>query len=76
MEEYMYRQAEIKVHTYEVVIHSVLDVILRNGVFPVDDLQLGSLLKWVLLKTQQVEDASQSLHGNNKDNNKLSSRRS
>lgn len=27
-----------KVRTYEVVIHSVLDIILRDRVFPVDDL--------------------------------------
>lgn len=47
--------------TYEVVVHSVLLVILRDGVFPVDDLQLGPLLKWVLLETQQVEDASEGL---------------
>lgn len=61
-EQEAYR-GEMKVHTYEVVIHSVLDVILRDGVFPVDDLQLSSLLEWVLLKTQQVEDASKGLRG-------------
>lgn len=38
--------------TYEVVVHSVLLVILRDGVFPIDDLQLGPLLEWVLLETQ------------------------
>lgn len=59
----MDRQAETsrhkrKVHTYEVVVHSVLDIVLRDGVFSVDDLQLGSLLERVLLETQQVEDAS------------------
>lgn len=47
--------------TYEVVVHCVLLVILRDGVFPIDDLQLGPLLEWVLLETQQVEDASESL---------------
>ncbi len=47
-----------EVRTYEVVIHSVLQVVLRDGVFSVDNLQLGPLLKWVLLKTQQVEDTS------------------
>lgn len=49
--------------TYEVVVHSVLGVVLRDGVFPVDYLQLGPLLEWVLLETQQVEDASQGLSG-------------
>lgn len=48
-------------HTYEVVVHSVLGVVLRDGVFPVDDLQLSPLLKRVLLETQQVEDASEGL---------------
>lgn len=47
--------------TYEVVVHSVLGVVLRDGVFPVDDLQLGPLLERVLLETQQVEDASEGL---------------
>lgn len=47
-----------KERTYEVMIHSVLDIVLRDGVFSVDDLQFGPLLEWVLLKTQQVEDAS------------------
>lgn len=50
-------------HTYEVVVHRVFDVVLRNGIFPVDDLQFGSILEWVLLKTQQVEDASEGLRG-------------
>lgn len=45
------------------MIHSVLGIVLRDGVFPVDDLQLGPLLKWVLLKTQQVQDASEGLQG-------------
>ena len=49
------------VRTYEVMIHSVLDVVLRDGVFSVDYLQLCALLEWMLLKTQQVEDASQGL---------------
>lgn len=49
--------------TYEVVVHSVLGVVLRDGVFPVDYLQLGPLLEWVLLETQQVEDASEGLSG-------------
>lgn len=47
--------------TYEVVVHGVLGVVLRDGVFPVDDLQLGPLFEWVLLETQQVEDAAKSL---------------
>lgn len=64
----MDRQAETsrqrtKGRTYEVVIHCVRHIVLRDGVFSVDDLQLGPLLEWVLLKTQQVEDASQGLHG-------------
>lgn len=45
------------------MVHSVLGVVLRDGVFPVDYLQLGPLLEWVLLETQQVEDASQGLSG-------------
>lgn len=49
--------------TYEVVVHGVLGVVLRDGVFPVDYLQLGPLLEWVLLETQQVEDASEGLSG-------------
>lgn len=45
------------------MIHSVLGIVLRDGVFPVDDLQLGPLLEWVLLKTQQVQDTSEGLQG-------------
>lgn len=65
----------MKERTYEVMIHSVLDIVLRDGVFSVDDLQFGPLLEWVLLKTQQVEDASEGLHGREviKKHNKLSS---
>lgn len=48
-------------HTYEVVVHYVFDIVLWNGIFPVDNLQFGSILEWVLLKTQQVEDASKGL---------------
>lgn len=48
-------------HTYEVVVHCVFDVVLWNGIFSVDNLQFGSILEWVLLKTQQVEDASKGL---------------
>ncbi len=62
----MDRQARIckrKIRTYEVVIHSVLGIILRDGVFSIDNLQLGPLFKRVLLKTQQVEDAPEGLHG-------------
>lgn len=40
--------------TYEVMIHCIFDIILRDGVFSIDDLEFGPLLKWVLLKTQQV----------------------
>lgn len=47
--------------TYEVVVHYVFDIVLWNGIFPVDNLQFGSILEWVLLKTQQVEDASKGL---------------
>lgn len=43
------------------MVHSVLGVVLRDGVFPVDDLQLGALFEWVLLETQQVEDAPEGL---------------
>lgn len=59
-EEETGRQTD-RVRTYEVMVHSVLGVILRDGVFAVDYLQLGALLKRVLLKTQQVEDAPQGL---------------
>ena len=52
----------MKALTYEVVIHSVLHIVLRDGVFAIDDLQLGPILKWVLLETQQVEDAPNGLH--------------
>lgn len=48
-------------HTYEVVVHCVFDIVLWNGIFSVDNLQFGSILEWVLLKTQQVEDASKGL---------------
>lgn len=48
-------------HTYEVVVYYVFDVVLRNGIFPVDNLQFGSILERVLLKTQEVEDASEGL---------------
>lgn len=47
--------------TYEVVVDDVFDVVLRNGIFPVDNLQFGSILERVLLKTQEVEDASEGL---------------
>lgn len=58
----MIRQTKKRaVHTDEVMIHSVLDIILRDAVFSIDYLQLSPLLKWMLLKTQQVEDASQGL---------------
>lgn len=46
------RRHSLEVRTYEVVIHSVLDIVLRDGVFPVDDLQLGPLFERVLLETQ------------------------
>lgn len=49
--------------TYQVVIHGVLDVILRHWVFPVDNLQFGPVLEWVLLKAEQVEDAPEGLRG-------------
>lgn len=49
-------------HTYEVVVHGVFGVVLWNGIFSIDNLQFGSVLEWVLLKTQQVEDASKGLH--------------
>lgn len=45
------------------MVHGVLGVVLRDGVFSIDNLQFGPLLEWVLLKTQQVEDASQGLKG-------------
>lgn len=48
-------------HTYEVVVDYVFEVVLRNGIFPVDNLQFGSVLERVLLKTQEVEDASECL---------------
>lgn len=48
-------------HTYEVMVHCVFDVVLWNGIFSVDNLQFGSILEWMLLKTQQVEDASKGL---------------
>ena len=47
--------------TDELVVNSVLEVILRDGVLPVDYLQLSALLEGVLLKTQQVEDTTQCL---------------
>ncbi len=47
--------------TDELVKDSVVDVILRNAVFAVNYLEFGSLFKWVLLKTEQVQDAAQSL---------------
>lgn len=50
-------------HTYQVVVYYVFDVVLRNGIFPVDNLQFGSILEGVLLKTQEVEDASEGLRG-------------
>lgn len=73
-------QAETRRHrptvrTDEVVVHGVLDVVLRDGVFSVDDLQLGPVLERVLLETQQVEDAPQRLRGHGEDTNKLSSHR-
>jgi hypothetical protein len=43
------------------VVDGVLEVILRNGVFAVDNLQLGPLLERVLLEAEQVEDAAQGL---------------
>lgn len=43
--------------------HSVFGVILWDGVFSIDYLQFGSVLKRMLLKTQKVEDAPKSLHG-------------
>lgn len=51
------------IRTYEVVKHGVFDIVLRDGVFSIDYLQFGSFLKWMLFKTQQVEDASESLYG-------------
>lgn len=45
------------------MIHSVFDIVLRDGVFSIDNLQFGPLFKWVLLKAQQVEDASKGLDG-------------
>lgn len=48
-------------HTYEVVVHCVFHVVWWNGIFSVDNLQFGSILEWVLLKTQQVQDASKGL---------------
>ncbi len=47
--------------TDELVKDSVVGVILRNAVFAVNYLEFGSLFKWVLLKTEQVQDAAQSL---------------
>ncbi len=47
--------------TDELVKDCVLGVILRNVVFAVYYLEFGSLFKWVLLKTEQVQDAAQSL---------------
>lgn len=65
-------QKRMKERTYEVMIHSVFDIVLRDGVFSIDDLQFGPLFKWVLLKAQQVEDASKGLYGKETtDNNKL-----
>lgn len=48
-------------HTYEVVVYYVFVIVLRNGIFPVDNLQFGAILERVLLKTQEVEDASEGL---------------
>lgn len=45
------------------MVYYVFDVVLRNGIFPVDNLQFGSILEGVLLKTQEVEDASEGLRG-------------
>ena len=39
----------------------VLAVVLRDDVLPVNDLQLGSLLKRVLLKAEQEQDTAQGL---------------
>lgn len=49
--------------TDEIVVDGVFGVVLRYGVLPVDDLQLGAFLERVLLETQQVEDAAQGLRG-------------
>ena len=43
------------------MVDGVLEVVLRNGVFAVDDLQLSPLLKGVLLEAEQVENAAQGL---------------
>ena len=45
------------------MVDGVLGVVLGDGILPVHDLQLGALLEWVLLKTQQVQDAAQRLDG-------------
>lgn len=47
--------------TDELVIDGVLGVILRNVVFAVDDLELGSFFKRMLFKTEQIQDTAQSL---------------
>lgn len=53
--------------TDELMKDCVLDVILWNVVFAVYYLKFGSIFKWVLLKTKQVQDAAQSLQGTNHD---------
>lgn len=50
-----------RILTDELVKDCVLGVILRNVVFAVYYLEFGSLFKWVLLETEQVQDAAQSL---------------
>lgn len=52
---------EADILTDEFVKDGVLDVILRDGVFAIHNLQLGALLKRVLLEAEQEEDATESL---------------
>ena len=53
---------EADILTDELVKDGVLHVILGDGVFPIHNLQFCSLLKWVLLEAEQVEDASEGLY--------------
>lgn len=52
---------EADILTDELMKDSVLDVILRDGVFAIHNLQLGTLLKRVLLEAEQEEDATKGL---------------
>lgn len=47
--------------TDELVKDRVLGVVLRNVVFAIDDLKLGSFFKRMLFKTEQIQDTAQSL---------------